>query len=169
MNKRLFSLLLFCLVCPLTQRTTLAEVQTVDFGDRSSPTLTAKAWEAFNAKKYDDAIVFANACIKSFEKRAVEMQASLKEPVDSSDKDAVSSKGALNDVGTCYFIMGKAFEVQGKNAEAVKAYQQLIKKVSFAQCWDPQGWFWMPAGLAAKEIKRLEALPPQTTANSGQR
>jgi tetratricopeptide (TPR) repeat protein len=151
------SLLLTCLVCPLAHSEQSAADKKLDFGDRSSQTLTTKAWSSRHAKKYDEASVFALACIKEHKKRAIEMQGSLKEPVDSSDKAAVLSKGALNDVGTCYFILGRALEEQGKKAEAVKAYKQLINTLSFAQCWDPQGWFWKPAELAAKQIKLIDA------------
>ena len=148
--------LLSCFVCPIVQGEEQVEDKKLDFGDYTSQTLTTKAWNSLNAKKYDDATVFAKTCIKAFEKQAIEMQDSLKAPVDASDKDAVSSKWALNDVGTCYFILGQALEKQGKNAEALKAYKQLIKTVSFAQCWDPQGWFWKPADAAAKQIKLLD-------------
>jgi hypothetical protein len=132
------------------------EDKSLDLGDKSSATITGKAWESFGAKKYDETVKYANACIKLYEKEAIEMQASLTEPVDSSDKDAVHSKWALNDVGTCYFIIGQALEAQDKKAEAAEAYKQLVKKVSFAQCWDPQGWFWKPADAAKKQIKILE-------------
>jgi tetratricopeptide (TPR) repeat protein len=62
---------------------------------------------------------------------------------------------ALNDVGTCLFILGKVEEAEGKNAEAIATYQEVIKSFPMAQCWDKQGWFWQPA-VAAKE--RLTAL-----------
>lgn len=150
--KNLFVLSLFfsCLLCPAAQG------EELDFGDHSSQTITTKAWESLTAKKYDDTIVFAKKCIKLHEKAAVEMQKELKEPVPADDKDAVSSKWALNDVGTCYFILGQALEKQDKKAEAMAAYKQLLKKVAFAQCWDPQGWFWKPADAAKKRIKVLE-------------
>ena len=91
-----------------------------------------------------------------YEKQAIEMQKELKEPVPAGDREAVSKKWALNDVGTCLFIMGQALEKQDKNAEALVAYRQLTEKVPFAQSWDPQGWFWKPADAAKVRIKALE-------------
>ena len=84
------------------------------------------------------------------------MQKSLTEPGPASDPDAIHSKWTLNDVGTSFFIIGQAFEKQSKPAEAIKAYKKLVDSVSFAQCWDPQGWFWKPADAARKQIKVIE-------------
>jgi hypothetical protein len=134
----------------------IVEDKSLDLGDSSSQTITGKAWESLGAKDYDNTIKYARACIKRYEKEAIATQESLTEPIESSDKDAVSSKWALNDVGTCYFIIGQALEAQDKKAEAADAYKQLLKKVSFAQCWDPQGWFWKPADAAKKQIKVIE-------------
>ena len=128
----------------------------LDFGDYSSSTLTTKAWDSLNAKKNGNAVTFAKECIKRYEKEAVAMQKELTEPVSSGDKEAVSEKWALNDVGTSYFILGQAYEKQDKNDEAIEAYKKLLKQVPFAQCWDPQGWFWKPADAAKKQLKTLE-------------
>jgi len=126
-----------------------------DFGDFSSETLTTKAWEGLNADKPADAIIFAKKCIAMYEKDAIKMQSELKEPM-VGENDIVASKWALNDVGTCYFILGKAYEAQKKNKEAEKAYKALVANVSFAQCWDPNGWFWAPADSAKERIAALE-------------
>ena len=83
------------------------------------------------------------------------MQKELKEPV-TGDKEAVAKMWALNDAGTCLFIMGQALEKQSKGAEALAAYKQLVEKMPFAQCWDPKGWFWKPAEGAKTRIKALE-------------
>ncbi|TWT84984.1 hypothetical protein CA13_64660 [Planctomycetes bacterium CA13] len=155
-NLFLLTLLCSCFACPASHGDEINTEKKLDFGDYTSETITGKAWESYNAKKYDDAITFAKTCIKMFEKEAIEMQKSLKEPVDSSDRDAVSSKWALNDVGTCYFVLGQALEAQDKGPEAMKAYKKLVKTVPFAQCWDPQGWFWKPVDAAKKQIKKLE-------------
>ena len=149
-NLFLLTLVLSCTLCLTTQ------AQELDFGDMKSETLTQKAWDAFGANKHDDAIAFAKKCIELYEKEAIEMQKSMTEPVPPGDNDAVSSKWALNDVGTCYFIKGQALEKQDKGAEALKAYKTLMKNVSFAQCWDPKGWYWKPADAAKKQIKMLE-------------
>jgi tetratricopeptide (TPR) repeat protein len=128
----------------------------LDFGDYSSEAITTKAWESLDAKKYDDAIAYAKACIEKYEAEAVTMQEEMTEPVSTDDKEAVFKKWALNDVGACYFIMGQSLEKQDKGAQAIEAYQQLLDKVSYAQVWDTQGWFWKPADAAKKQIKILE-------------
>ena len=128
----------------------------LDFGDQGSGTITVKAWKALDAQKYADAIGYAKKCVELYEKQALEMQKSLKEPVNGDDKDAVNAKWALNDVGTCLYIVGQANEKQDKNKEALESYKKLAEKFSFAQCWDPQGWFWKPAEAAKERIEELE-------------
>lgn len=87
-----------------------------------------------------------------FGEKASEMQTSLSVvPGPDTAKDF----WALNDVGTCVFILGKVYEAEGKSAEAITAYQDVIKNYPMSQCWDKQGWYWQPA-VAAKE--RLTAL-----------
>ena len=132
-----------------------ARAEELNFGDHSSSTITTKAWEALNAKNYTNAVAYAKKCVEMYEKQAVEMQKELKEPV-TGDRDEVSKKWALNDVGTCLFITGQALEKQDKGAEALAAYKELAEKLSFAQCWDPKGWFWKPADAAKGRIKALE-------------
>ena len=101
-------------------------------------------------------MAYAKKCVELYEKEAVDMQKELKEPVKGDDKEAVGKKWALNDVGTCLFIMGQAYEKQDKPKEAVAAYKQLREKVAFAQCWDPKGWYWKPADAAKDRLKALE-------------
>ena len=132
-----------------------ARAQQLDFGDHSSATITTKAWGALNEKNYDNAIGYAKKCIEMYEKQAVEMQKGLSAPV-AGEKEAVSKLWALNDVGTCLFIMGQALEKQDKGKDALAAYRQLVEKVPFAQCWDTKGWFWKPADAAKGRIKALE-------------
>ena len=139
----------------LTLACLTANAQQLDFGDHASATITTKAWEALNSKNYDNAVGYAKKCVEMYEKQAVEMQKGLKEPV-TGDKEAVAKMWALNDVGTCLFIIGQALEKQEKAKDALAAYKQLVEKVPFAQCWDTKGWFWKPADGAKTRIKALE-------------
>ncbi len=127
----------------------------LDFGDFSSSTITGKAWAALGAKNYADAIAYANKCVEMYGAQALEMQKGLSAPV-SGDREEVFKKWAMNDVGTCYYITGQAFEKQDKATEALAAYKQLVDKVPFAQCWDTKGWFWKPADAAKARLKALE-------------
>ena len=124
-----------------------------DFGDNTSVTLTTKAWNALEAKSYPALLIYTNRCIDTYKTQAIQMQASLKEP---APKDTASTMWALNDVGTCYFIQGKALDDQGDKKGAIAAYKTLVDSFSFAQCWDPKGWFWKPADAARKRLTELQ-------------
>jgi hypothetical protein len=128
----------------------------LDYGDRTSATLTGKAWKALGDRKYADAVAYARKCVELYEKQAIAMQAELDQPVPPDDREAVARKWALNDVGTCLWIMGQGLEKQDRETDALAAYKQLRKKVPFAQCWDPKGWYWKPADAAKERIVALE-------------
>lgn len=143
------------LFLPFLLLAVLASAAELDFGDQKSATLTTKAWEALGAGKHADAVTFAKKCITMYEKEAIKMQAGLKDYVEDDSNGAVEAKWALNDVGTCYFIMGSAQEKLGKKKAALASYEAVGKKLKFAQCWDPQGWFWKPAAASAERIEAL--------------
>ncbi len=135
-----------------------------DFGDYTSQTLTTKAWGALNAKDYYAVELYTGKCIDLFEKNAIEQQASLSDypdtKVDENNNgviDVHEKYWALNDVGTCHFILGKALAEQGKQDEAKKHFDKIINELSYAQCWDPQGWFWKVQLGAKNEIDRFTA------------
>ncbi len=127
----------------------------VDFSDNSSSALTTKAWEALGAKDVKAVDQYTDKVLQMYEKQATEMQASLKMPAWES-KEKVFSYWALNDVGTCLYIKGKAHEEAGDKENASAAYKRLVEEFKFAQCWDPGGWFWKPAEDATKRLENLE-------------
>ena len=59
-------------------------------------------------------------------------------------------------MGRCFFIKGEALKKAGKVAEAKEAYQKVVSEYSYAQCWDPQGWFWKPSEGAQRAIDELK-------------
>ncbi len=130
-----------------------APVVALDFGDYAPGTLRMKASAALDAKNYDAAIAYANKCIEAFGPQAEAQQAALK--AMPSDKDEIFKQWALNDVGVCYLVKGQALEAQGKKKDATDAYTTLVNKLAFAQCWDPQGWFWTPADQAKEHLASL--------------
>jgi hypothetical protein len=130
-----------------------APAPALDYGDYSSTTLTTKAWKALDAKDYASVKGYTDKCIESFKAKAIEMQGTLKEP---APKDSAAQLWALNDVGTCYFIQGKALDDQGDKKGAITAYKALVDTLSFAQCWDTKGWFWKPADAARKRLAELQ-------------
>lgn len=126
----------------------------LDFGDSSSQTITAKAWDAYNAKDHVAAQAYAKKCIELYKAQAITMQKALTAPANV--KEEVFKSWALNDVGSCHFILGQSLEAQGKPKEAVIPLKFLVENLSFAQCWDSKGWFWKPADAAREKVKVLE-------------
>ena len=125
-----------------------------DFSDNSSSSLTTKAWQALKENDVELVKKYVSKCVELYEGKAKEMQASL-DTYAWESKDKVFSYGALNDVGTSLYILGKAYEEAGQPQEAKKAYERLVKEFKFAQCWDPGGWFWKPAEDAQTRLKKL--------------
>jgi hypothetical protein len=130
-----------------------AAAPALDFGDYSSSAITTKAWQALDAKNYPAVKGYTDKCIETFKAQAMTMQASLKE---AAPKEKANEYWALNDVGTCYFIQGKALDDQGDKKGAIAAYKFLADNLSFAQCWDTHGWFWKPADAARKRLAELQ-------------
>ena len=124
-----------------------------EFGDASSQTLTAKAWTALGEGDFDKVAVFTGKCLELYADDADRQQADLE---DFLPKEKAHDAWALNDVGTCCFIAGQALEKQNRPADAAAAYRKLVDSYGYAQCWDPQGWFWRPAEAAAQRLKQLD-------------
>ena len=123
-----------------------------DFGDFTSQTLTTKAWQALENNEYAAAEAYAKKCLSLYEKQAVQQASSLS---DFAPKDKAFNYWALNDVGTCYFILGKIHLANGRVAEAQEALNTVIEKFRFAQCWDPKGWFWKVAEAASDKLNTI--------------
>ena len=126
----------------------------IDFGDYTSETLTTKAWQALGSGDHDAAIVYARKCINLYRKNANEMQGKLE---GYAPKEKAFDYWALNDVGTCYFIIGEANMGKNKTKSALESYKILVEEYSYAQCWDPKGWFWKPAVAARGKINKIAA------------
>ena len=121
--------------------------------DDPSCALQFKAWESLSAGKHGVAVSFAEACIKINEEGALEQQASLSAlPEDGG----YTTNAALNNAGTCYFIKGESLAKLNKKAEAEAAFKMVIDKLSYAQAWDPKGWFWTVADAASESLAKLE-------------
>lgn len=127
---------------------------TLDFGDYSSSFLTTQAWKALNANDSNSVVAYTDKVLELYETKAKDMQGSLTEYAWES-KDDIFAQWALNDVGTSLFIKGEAFKKAGQYKEAKDAYQKLVKDYFYAQCWDPNGWFWKPAEAAQEALDEL--------------
>lgn len=125
----------------------------LDYGDYSPSTLRMKASAAMDNGEYRIALAYANKCIALFGKDALAQQTALTEL--PTDKDVVFKQWALNDVGVAYLLKGQALEAQENKMGALEAYKFLIEKLSYAQCWDPAGWFWSPVDLAKERVAAI--------------
>ena len=141
--------MIFTLAFALVLNSTLAQ----DFGDHKSSTLTAKAWAELGKNNTDMAITYADKCIELYMQEAEKMQKSLE---DFTAQEDTPKYWALNDVGTCLYIKAQALLKKGKKKEALTTFKVLTEKVKFAQCWDPNGWFWKPSEAAKEKMVEME-------------
>jgi tetratricopeptide (TPR) repeat protein len=130
--------------------------QEYDFGDLRSVTLTNKAWKALEENNIEAVLAYTNKCISLYGDEAKKMQASLDDYVTGSNQD-IFNMWALNDVGTCVYIQAEAYRKADMLEEAKDAYKKLIEEYTYAQCWDPKGWFWKPAEAAKEKLEMLES------------
>jgi len=123
-------------------------------GDYSSADLTLQAWLALADGDLKDVEDVVNRCVALFGGEAKKMQASLKDYTSGSN-DQIGTYWALNDVGTCLFILGEAYQNAGKNDDAIKAYKRVVNEFGYAQCFDQGGWFWKVAPAAQEKLDEL--------------
>ena len=105
-----------------------------------------------------------------FESDAISQQEALSEPpllgsANSTQKQNILSNWALNDVGSCYFILGQSLETLGQ-LEKEQIFKTILEKAKniyvkaqrfpYARAWDPQGWFWSPAEGAKNRLDELD-------------
>jgi len=129
----------------------------LDFGDNSSSYLTTQAWKSLGSGDYDSVVIYTDKVFDLYEAKARFMQDSMTEYAWES-KDKIFSYWALNDVGTSIFIRAEAYKKQGLTQEARVEYKSLVDEFYYAQCWDPNGWFWKPAEAAQQALDELSVL-----------
>jgi hypothetical protein len=140
-----------------------------------SERLTQQSWDALNNSDYQLAIQKAEHCIKGFRGTADILQKSLKDkdaplpPIgavrDENERRAIFDRGCLNDVATCYFIIGEAQSGLADRSEAsakkehvqkAKAAYEAAARYTYARTWDLRGWFWDPSATSNERIAGLE-------------
>jgi len=134
-----------------------ADIGPYDFGDKKSVTLTKKAWDSLNNKNYKATIAYAKKCISLYETHAKSQQNRLQE-IPSGDESI--QYWALNDVATCYYLMGEAYFNQKKYTQAKSAYKKAIRKFPFAQYYDPRGFTVKVKDTCEKKLVILESFDP---------
>ena len=114
-----------------------------------------RAWEAWGAKDQDKAFYWTNKCIEAYSEEAKKEQASLS---DFPPTETIDQYETLNAVGTSFFIQGEAYFSLGKIEEAKKVFGIAIKDYSFAQNWDPRGWYWSVKEKSLASLEKMEAV-----------
>jgi pyruvate carboxylase len=145
--------LISCATAKITDNDIQARAQTLDFGDSSSATLAGKAWQASDGKDYPALFAYTQKCVELYGAEGKRMNDALTafEPPDRAAK-----QWALNDVGTCLFIMANAYVELEMYPEAVETYKTLANDYKYSQCWDPKGWFWHPAANADMKAEQYK-------------
>ena len=103
---------------------------------------TAKVWEAMERKNWDAAIAQANRVIRIWGPQARRTNDQLKKYALAKD---AKKYGNLNEVGVSILLKGDALSRKGDKVAAKVAYQTLLDQSTYAQVWDPKGWFLNPA------------------------
>lgn len=126
----------------------------LDFGDYSSSFLVGQAWRALEKDEIDAVLSYVDKVLELYEAQAKQMQSSLSEYPWQS-REQIFKYWALNDVGTALYVKGEALRKADKKADAKIAFEKLVKEFFYAQCWDPQGWFWKPAEAAQQKLDEM--------------
>ena len=66
----------------------------------------------------------------------------------------------LSNVAQCQFIKAEALKKEGKIEESIEAFRLIISDFSFAQAWDPRGWYYKLAQVAQEAIDRMMGKDP---------
>ena len=68
------------------------------------------------------------------------------------ERSEVGMYQELNDVATCFFIRAEALMHTGHTEDALREFEYIIKFFSWAQAWDPRGWYWSVAEKSKDSI-----------------
>ena len=124
----------------------------------SSSELVRQAWAASSQNNVEQLNQSVDQCFKFYGAEAKLLQGQLTDfPVRGTEKNYQS----LNDVATCLFIRAENLMNNGKRDEAIALFEKNIKEYSFAQAWDPRGWYWSVAEKSQASINALTGNVPE--------
>ena len=121
------------------------------------------AWEEYKDENFDLAITAGDECVGKFGETATSMETNLVgKPLPPTGKvlpavrESIFQNGVLNDVATCYWVKGQAWESKGDTASARKAYDSTVL-LPHARTFDPKGdLFWSPAEEATNRLSAIK-------------
>lgn len=128
------------------------------------PELLSLARLAKDQNEFDKVYGYVDQVMQRFGNEARAEQKSLK---DFPASERMNEFEALNQVAQALFIKAEAFKKQGKKEEAIKAFQQIVSEFSYAQAWDPRGWYYKLAATATEAVDRLEGRDPEAEKCAG--
>jgi len=115
--------------------------------------LLRDAWSASSHSNYDQLDEIVRNALDQYEAQAMALHASLQ---GFPDRDKIEDYKVMNDVATILFVKAEALMHQGKSDEAVKAFQDLIKRYPYTQSWDPsRGSYWSIAEKSRESVDKL--------------
>ncbi len=132
-------------------------------GRSANEAWTTRSWEFFNRGDYKGAIGNVDACLANWEDQATQLQQSMDAKktecppvgaVDNATKKSIHGNGLLNDVATNFWIKARSNQSLA-NRDAARTAFESCARLRCARTWDPNGWFWDPAGDCKSRLKRL--------------
>jgi tetratricopeptide (TPR) repeat protein len=129
----------------------------LNYGNMASNYIVLRMWESLSRQNLEEVIAYDMKLESLYSQVAKDMQTTLTE-YPGMPPENIHRYWAVNDVGTGMFILGEAYRMAGEKEKALKAYNKVMSDYSYAQCWDPQGWFWKPAEAAQQKIIEIEAM-----------
>jgi len=127
-------------------------------GQAFAQTLTSeeyvrKAWEASSQNNFEEVERLTNECVATYSEKAKQQQASL---TGFADKGTENQYQTLNDVATALFVHAEVLMKKGDIKQSRELFARIINEFSWAQSWDPRGWYWAPAEKAQASIDKLD-------------
>ncbi len=142
------------------QETTATAAPQEEVAKAAEPTLaeyvsmTRKAKDTNEFKKVYELV---DIVMSRYGSEARREQKSLK---DFPPAEQIQNYEVLSNVAQCQFIKAEALKKEGKKDEAIEAFKLIVTDFSFAQAWDPRGWYYKLAATAQEGIDRMLGKDP---------
>lgn len=112
----------------------------ISFAQEASSDYVNKAWALKGEGKLSEVHKVCDEAITKFSSEADRLAGTLTAFPPQQEESAYK---IMNDVAICYFIKGETLRDEGSFDEAVKIFEEGIKKYPYAQAFDPsRGTFW---------------------------